>query len=175
MTLIDALKDAVMTLQDSLLYRGTLFTGTVLVFVVCILAILLGVTFLLRIFFKRHPVVNRAHKTLIYLLTMAGVLALLFAGFVFSMVPLIPGVLFVFIALLLMRRYHRWVWLDRKIALIARQIRRTTLGQRYYAWRKRIREERLRRKEERLRQKQIVIQEKLNKLREARRTREKTR
>ena len=158
----DLVRDATQSSFYKSVISGTVYTGTLVLIAFCILLVLVGVTFLLRQFFKRHPLVNRAHKILIYLLTMTGVMALFIGGIVGILLPIIPGVLFIFIGLLLMRKYHRWKWLDRQMGKARRSFKKTDIGSRYFAWRA----QRRRLHEERLRQK---LQEKINKARKGRR------
>jgi hypothetical protein len=153
------------TIRQSAAYKsivdGTVATGMLLLIMILILMVMLCVTFLLRQFFKHHPVVNRAHKLLIYLLTMAGVVALFIAGIIGILLPVIPGVIFIFVGLLLMRKYHRWAWMDMQMARLRRSVKKTDLGSRFYAWRARRHRLREQRRKERL-------QEKLNKARKRR-------
>jgi hypothetical protein len=119
--------ETIAAVHNSAVYRGTIVTGTLLLISLGIILALLCVTFFLRQFFKRHPLVNRIHRILIYLLTMGGVLALFIAGLIGIVLPIIPGIIFILIGLLLMRRYHRWVWLDEKIMFYRKKMRKSPL------------------------------------------------
>jgi hypothetical protein len=149
------LGDFVLVIRESLLFKGTVVTGMLVFIAFCTILVLLGITMLLRQFFKRHPLVDRAHRMLIYLLTMTGVLALFIGGIIGIMLPVIPGVVLIVIGLLVMRRYHRWKWFDAQFAKHRRKLRKTALYKRFHLWRL-----------EHRRRKRVRLQEKLNKLRE---------
>jgi len=93
------------------------------------LCVMLGVTIILRRFFKRHVLITRTHKVLIYMLTMSGVAALLFAGILGLVLPIIPGIPLLLAGLLLMRRYHRFglvervlLWLRKKAHKVRKKV-----------------------------------------------------
>ena len=95
--------------------HGVITLGAALAIVAVTLGVFVGITFLLRRYFRHHRFVNRAHRTGVYLLTMLGVAILLVGAFLGALLPVIPGVLFLLLALLLMRRYHRSKWVDARI------------------------------------------------------------
>ena len=102
---------------------GTKYLGIGVAAFIVIIAILLLITIVLHRFFTRHPVVTRARKVLIYLLTMSGVFLLIVAGILGLFLPIIPGIPLLLAGLLLMRKYHKSVWLEEKIAAFKRRMR----------------------------------------------------
>jgi UPF0716 family protein affecting phage T7 exclusion len=126
---------------DSPLYRGTVLTGQLLILAFLVILLLFCITVLVRIFIKRHPLITRAHKILLYLLTMSGVLILFLGAIIGAMLPIIPGFLFLFLGVLLMRKYHKWTWIEGKFTRARNQFRKTGLGKRFYAWRQRMHKE----------------------------------
>jgi type III secretory pathway component EscV len=114
MTFVSTLQDGMVVVKNSRVVHDTINVGYAFIVVVCILLILVSITFLLRRFFRNHEV-NRIHRILIYLLTMAGILALVIAGILGALLPLLPGIPFFIAALLLMRKYHKWQWLETQI------------------------------------------------------------
>jgi hypothetical protein len=123
MTLRESWSKGIGIITRSNAFQDTVFLTKIVLIVVVILGILVTITFLLRRFFKNH-MVNRAHKILIYLFTMAGVLALIIGGLLGIALPIIPGIPLLIGAFLLMRKYHRWEWLERKIAPLEARLRR---------------------------------------------------
>lgn len=106
---------AVRRVVESPFLRGAVSAGVLLLILLLILLVLLGITILLRMFFRRHPLVDRAHRVLAYLVTMAGVVVLLIGGILGMVLPIIPGIVLIIFALVLLRKYHKNKWLDSKI------------------------------------------------------------
>jgi formate-dependent nitrite reductase membrane component NrfD len=113
MTLLEWWEQSVHEFRHSKLFSGTVSFGVTVLSVFLAILLLLCVTFLLRQFFKRYAFINHAHKILIYLLTMSGVVMLILAGLLGLVLPLIPGIPLLLAALLLMRKYHRFAWVER--------------------------------------------------------------
>jgi hypothetical protein len=110
-------------LQGTWYYHGTVWSGIVALAIILSLAILFAFTWLLRRFFIKHPVIDRAHRMLIYLLTMSGVALLLVAGVLGVLLPVIPGIPLLIAGFLLMRKYHPWPWLEARIAALKARLR----------------------------------------------------
>jgi hypothetical protein len=111
------------TLDRYGVFTGIEYAGWTFLGIFVLLLVLLGVVLLLRLFFRRHPLVTRAHKVLIYLLTMTGVIALLAAGVLGLLLPIIPGIPFVLAGLLLMRKYHKVPFVERIIGWCKKKAR----------------------------------------------------
>ncbi|MDD9953012.1 MAG: hypothetical protein OXR66_01610 [Candidatus Woesearchaeota archaeon] len=98
-----------------LLLKGALSTGIGVLVFVCILAILTGLLHLLRSYFRQHSGIRKTYKFLLYLLTMAAVFALLIGWLIGIILPIVPGFVFLFLALVLIRKYYKHPWLEEKI------------------------------------------------------------
>jgi hypothetical protein len=123
MNISETLSNEWHTLEHSRIFLGTKYFGAAMLAFMVLLCILLLITLLLRRFFKRHPLVTRVHRILIYLLTMSGVFLLVVAGVLGLFLPIIPGIPLLLAGLLLMRRYHKSKWLEKKIAVFRRRVR----------------------------------------------------
>jgi hypothetical protein len=120
--LLELWKEGSGAVRHSDIFRAAIIFGKILLVVLIVLGILIGVTFLLRRFFKNHVVVNRAHRVLIYIFTMAGVLALVMAGLLGVVLPIIPGIPFLIAAFFLMRKYHKSAWIEEKVAALKQKL-----------------------------------------------------
>jgi hypothetical protein len=120
MNLLDVLRRGLDSFNHSKFYDAALWLGIVFIAFTVVVGVLLILTYLLKTFFYRHSVVNQFHKTLIYLFTMSGVVLLFIGGILGVLLPIIPGIPLIIAALLLMRKYHRWEWLEGKIATFRR-------------------------------------------------------
>lgn len=110
-------------LERSHIFTGVTYASYFFLAVFLSLLVLLFVTVLLRMFFKHHPMINRAHRVLIYLLTMTGVAALLLAGMMGLLLPIIPGIPLILAALFLMRKYHKVPWIEKVILYFKHKVR----------------------------------------------------
>lgn len=121
--MIGFLSEAVSAIRESWIVKSAIHTGLLLLVLVLVLLVLLGVTFLLKWFFGKDPTVDRAHRIVISLLTMVGVVILMIGGLLGLFLPIIPGVLLIFFALALMRKYYRNAWLDAKLHALQVKLR----------------------------------------------------
>lgn len=115
MSLASLWQETIAKVQTSPILHGAISTGKALAITISVLLVLAGITYILRRFFHRHEGIRLIHRFVIYLLTMVGVLALLFAGVVGIMLPVIPGVLFLLLGFILLRRYYKYPWVDHQI------------------------------------------------------------
>jgi hypothetical protein len=117
-------QESITAFRESKLFSGTVSVGITVLSVFLAILLLLGVTFLLRQFFKRYTVINQAHRILIYMLTMSGVVLLILAGLLGLVLPLIPGIPLLLAGVLLMRRYHRFHWIEATMAWCKKKLHR---------------------------------------------------
>jgi hypothetical protein len=144
---------AVTYVKASPLLIGAVSTGAALLIVLCVLCICLAITYILRQFFKRHPLINRAHRLLIYLITMGGVVILLLGGILGLILPIIPGFVLILFALVLLRRYYRTPWMESKIKMLRKALRK-----RVRTFRAHHEEHKLEREARRLARKEAMLQ-----------------
>jgi fatty acid desaturase len=139
MTIATMFDHAIEMLVHSWLLRGLAYSVATLIVFIILIGVLLGGTMLLHLFFKHHPLITRARRFFIYVLTMSGMLALVIAGIMGFMLPLIPGIPFLLAGLLLLRRHHKWPWLEERV----KRVKEYARGERrkYRRW-KRAREAR---------------------------------
>jgi ABC-type phosphate transport system permease subunit len=123
MTLQEWMLASAQRVQESTILKHAVGIVAFLLIVLLLLFLIFLFTLTLRSFFKHHPFVNRAHRSVVYLLSMVGVCVLLTGALVGAMLPIVPGVLFLFFALLLLRKYHRNEWLDNRFKAIAHTLR----------------------------------------------------
>jgi hypothetical protein len=124
MGVLDFIAGEFAKVQQARFYEETLVVGTGILALFLSLVVMLGVTYSLRLFFKKHEFVTKTHKVLIYILTMSGVIALLLAGILGIFLPIIPGIPLLMAAFLLMRRYHKIPVVERFIRTVKRKARR---------------------------------------------------
>ena len=111
-------------IHDSWLLKGVAFGVAGIIILFIILAALLGMVILLHRFFIQHPVITRARRILAYLLTMVGVIALVIGGLLGLILPIIPGIALLLAGFLLLRKYHKFVWIELKIKHFKKQMRK---------------------------------------------------
>jgi hypothetical protein len=124
MTLLEWWEKSIAAFRHSRLFDNTVSIGVTVLSVFLAILLLLSVTFMLRQFFKRYTIINQAHKILIYMLTMSGVVMLILAGVAGLMLPLIPGIPLLLGALLLIRKYHKFVWLENAVTYCKKKLGR---------------------------------------------------
>lgn len=124
MTIATLLEETLSLVMHSWMLQGLAYGAAILIASTIIIAALLAATIVLHSFFKRHPVIKRARKVLVYLLTICGVLALVLAGILGLVLPVIPGVVLILAGLLLLRKYHKFSWLEKKIRSLRERVRR---------------------------------------------------
>jgi hypothetical protein len=110
-------------IQNSSLLHGATTAGIILAAVAGMLGTLVLTTFLLRRYFKRRPFIDRAHRGGVYLLTMLGVFVLLLGAILGALLPIIPGVVFLLLAMVLLRKYHKNRWVETKIRYLQFRLR----------------------------------------------------
>ena len=103
------------TIRDSTIFRGAVSALVFLVILIVLLLVLLGFILLLRHVFKEHVVVKRAHRIIVYLLTITGMIACFLGGLLGFIFPIIPGLLLFLAGLLLLRRIYKNEWVDENI------------------------------------------------------------
>lgn len=150
MTLQEIWSQTVTQVRTSPLVTGAISLVTILTIMFCIFLILLGVTFLLRMFFKNHPTIDMFHKTFLYVVTMSGVIVLLVGGVLGLALPLIPGALLIILGLVLLRKYHRSEWMDRHLVRLTIKMRLKHSWRRFLGLIRRYRKKKLYRKEQML-------------------------
>ena len=124
MTLGEFFDGLLHTIATSWPVKGLAYGAAVFASISIIIAVLLAATLILHIFFKHHPFIQRARKILIYLLTICGVLALVMGGILGLVLPIIPGIVLILAGLLLLRKYHKFTWLESRIHALKMKIRR---------------------------------------------------
>lgn len=124
MTLSELFNSLLRAIATSWLVKGLAYGAAVFAAISIIIAVLLAATLILHIFFKHHPFIRQARKTLVYLLTICGVLALLMGGILGLVLPVIPGIVLILAGLLLLRKYHKFTWLENRIRALKAKIRR---------------------------------------------------
>jgi len=122
MTLASVWRDGLAAIGRSDFVRGAFSILVVLIVVFTLIALLFLLTYILRKFVHRDPIIDRTHRTLIYLLTMGGAVTLILAGFLGVFLPILPGIVLVVAGLLLLRRYHRWQWLETRITRLKEKV-----------------------------------------------------
>lgn len=128
MTLSEFFDGLLHTVATSWPVKGLAYGAAVFASISIIIAVLLAATLILHIFFKHHPFIRRARKILIYLLTICGVLALLMGGILGLVLPIIPGIVLILAGLLLLRKYHKFTWLENRIHALKMKLRREKKG-----------------------------------------------
>jgi len=123
MTLVEFGQLIMNAVRASAIWKGAITTGLLLLAVVGVIAVIATVLFALRQFFKRDPTIRKAYKISVYLLTLSGVIILLFGALVGFFVPVIPGLLLLLLALILLRRIYRNKWMDKNINRLRWQLR----------------------------------------------------
>lgn len=116
--------ETVNAMRQSPVFRGAMGAGAALLLLFIIILLLAGIMFLLSRYFKKHEGIKKAYRICIYCLTMISVILLLFGAIIGTLLPIVPGTVFLLLAFLLLHRYHKNKWLDARLSRMRRKIRK---------------------------------------------------
>jgi hypothetical protein len=124
MKIADTWYGGVRLVRSSVLFHNVASVLIVLTLVVCALVLMFCMTVLAGYIWRGNHFLHSLSVVLLYSLTMCGVIMLALLGILGLFLPLIPGIPLLLGALLLLRKYHRWEWLEEKIAEWKKGLRR---------------------------------------------------